>query len=106
MKVHFIDTKWIMKCVVLELLLFHAQNTGLAFESVILSVIKKCHLFETQWGFECKLRAVTTDNTSDVDLGMSWLLSRLFNRKTLLIDDFHVSYLAHVKNLTMKACLA
>lgn len=92
---HYIDSNWQMKSIVLDFLRFHTPHTGEAFETVMMAFIDK-------WEISSKVRAVRTDNDSDVARGMYLLHARLPNPSHIRLGAFNVRCHAHVIDLGVK----
>ena len=60
-----------------------------------------------KWNLKSKVRAITSDNGSDIVAGISHLYQRVFTSGShRSIRDFHVRCIAHVVNLAVRECLS
>lgn len=97
---HWIDDTWSLRSILLDFQRFSSPHTGESTATMLLSIFER-------WGVCQKIRTVTSDNASDMCVGVNLLRERLqavgnANRPN---SEFHVRCLAHVINLAVKSCL-
>lgn len=97
---HRIDKNWLMRTSVLELKRFTAPHTGDASCQFIYELIKA-------WGLEKSLMAITTENSSDMISAIRKLNNSIHTElektdSTVLFENFHILFIAHIVNLAVK----
>lgn len=97
---HWVDKEWVLRHVLLDFVRFPKPHNGTTNSSILMELL-------THWNLTSKLRAVTTDNASDICSAMEKLLDMLNirNNTSTVITNFHVRCIAHVVHLAVGECL-
>lgn len=98
---HYVDSDLSMKCVILEFNFFHTPHIGGAAEAFLKEVIEHWRLTE-------RVRAITSDNVSDVVLGMSFLYDWLSEKDPMIYKNssqFYIRCFANIPNLATMECM-
>lgn len=98
---HWIDANWCLQSVILDFKRFPTPHTADAICTTLMDTI-------IGWDLASSLRAVTTDNASDMTAGIKGLrekLNDLSPGQYPEVEGFHVRCLAHIINLAVKSCM-
>lgn len=89
-----------MQATVLEIKWFKTPYSGAAASKFIFEVIK-------DWGLEMSFMAITTDDSSNMNVGIRKLNIKIVNKlaknvSTLRFEKFHIRCITHIFNLAVK----
>ena len=78
---------------------YQSPHTGEAFSRILTVVPKK-------WKLQDRIRARTTDNSSDILSDVATVYDHLqISNYGLALAEFHSRCIAHIKNLGVKECM-
>lgn len=97
---HWIDKQWMLEHVLLDFVRFSTPHKGATTSTLRFEIL-------SNWNLLLKIRAVTTDNASDMCSAFLKFNDMLNIRKntTRWLFDIHVRFIAHVINLAVSDCL-
>lgn len=98
---HWIDKTWCLRHVLLDFVRFPTPHNGETTSTLLFDLLSSWHLLS-------KVKAITTDNASDMCSAMSKLtdMMNIRNNSARCVQDIHVRCIAHVVNIAVKDCLA
>lgn len=100
LRIYWVDNHWALRHVFLYFVRFQTPQNGNTASTWLFELLGNCNVLD-------KVRAITTENASDMISAMTKLTNmlNLRNISNCYVSDIHVRFIAHVDNLSMGDCL-